>query len=285
MNHFPFLHCVTLCIVYRTRAVQAGQWQMSLFFPPNRETSVVPVVGRILRGQITLSVSFASPFGPCSPPGLGMDRTVSNVCVLLVVQKVAFYYRLSIVSSASFEEPKKIKKEKCSYCLSLPPLTRPQGQPHYTVMRSEVIQYKVETKTLFSEKHKRLAERSGGGGGGDSRFRRIPSRDQRRLCTGRSLRGSTIRHRSKHTDTHTLLFFHSSNWCRWSQPWNIWKFGLRQEGQGYTDGWDCKGSQAVSTISQPSTTGDKVRRMCRATIFFQALFNNWANPSGEGHEM
>lgn len=65
----------------------------------------------------------------------------------------------SNISSASFEEGK--KKTKRKNCLiasrSLPSLTGPQGQPHYTVVKSEVIQYKVKTKT-FSKKHKRLVE-------------------------------------------------------------------------------------------------------------------------------
>lgn len=51
----------------------------------------------------------------------------------------------------SKREKEKNKREKSACCLvasrSLPFLTGPQEQPHYTVVWSEVIQYKVETKT------------------------------------------------------------------------------------------------------------------------------------------
>ena len=39
--------------------------------------------------------------------------------------------------------------------------TGPQEQPHYTVVKSEVIQHKVDTKSLFFEKYKCSVERRG----------------------------------------------------------------------------------------------------------------------------
>lgn len=157
-------------------------WKM-LF--PNRESSVVFVVGRMFPGANPMSTESTSSTGPYSPSSLGMDRTVSNVSVLPVVQKVAFSFHSGgqhYFQYVIWRGKKEKEKEKVPIALwSLPSLTDPQGQSHYTVVRSEVIQYKVKKK----EK-------------GDSSFR-IPSRDQRRLRTGWCLRGSTVEHRSIHT--------------------------------------------------------------------------------------
>lgn len=105
--------------------------------------------GGIFHRQISLSS------GPRSPL---RQRTDQTVCILLVVQKVAFSLHRrapvsSIISSASFREEKKrrIKKEKVPIALkSLPSVTVSlrRATSHGCEERSDPTQNK-ETKSLF----------------------------------------------------------------------------------------------------------------------------------------
>lgn len=125
-----------------------------------------------------------------------MDGTVSNVCILPVVQKVATLVA-SIISSTSIEDrEKKIKiKGKSAYCLKVPylPWRVARGSP--ITQWSYPIQGGNKDSIFWILQMLSRTERT------DSSFRRIPSRDQRRPCTGRCLRGTEA-------NTHPLVLSH-----------------------------------------------------------------------------
>lgn len=131
----------------------------------------------------------------------------------------------SIISSASFREGKEENKKEIGPITSrsLPSVTGPLEQPHYTAVRSEVIQCKAEMKRFWMERR-------------HGRLRRIPSE----VRGGCAVRGSTIWRGSKQScsftlNPQTMRFLISSSWGGWSHPWLVCRSCLSHKGLVCTD--------------------------------------------------
>lgn len=114
-------------------------------------------------------------------------------------------------------------KGKCAYCLKVPTFpdwSQGTATLHSCEEWSDPIQGRNKESTFWKIQMLSWAEKS------DSSFRRVLSRDQRRLCTGRCLVDSTIMKKQEENKT----FLKSSRWGRWSQTWHYCRLGLRQEG-------------------------------------------------------
>lgn len=94
-------------------------------------------------GRITPS---ACSSGPRSPQGWTGTFPMFAYCQLCRKSPSPSTLVASFISSASFEEGGNKREKAPIASRSLPPPTGPKGQPHYTVVRSEVIEYKVERK-------------------------------------------------------------------------------------------------------------------------------------------
>lgn len=111
----------------------------------------------------------------------------------------------------SKREKKKNKRKKCLLAQGpYLPLPVPQGQPHYTVVRSEVIQYKAETKPLFLKNTTVQSNRE--------KREQFQKNSIKRPMEAVRWDMSERQHYEAQRQTHTL-FFHTGP-CRW---WDFWK--------------------------------------------------------------
>lgn len=123
--------------------------QMSPLVPPPRDICCLRCREDISRGKSHWGLSPPCPLGPALRQVSGRTGLFPMYAYCQWCKKVAFsfhsggqHYFQCVIGR------EKREKEKNLPIASRSP-TGPQEQPHYTVVRSEVIQYKVEIKTLF----------------------------------------------------------------------------------------------------------------------------------------
>lgn len=203
---------------------------------PNRETSVVFVVGRIFpeanhtEGWVRLVLwallSVKSREGRDSFQCLRIASGAESRLLLPLCWPALFPVRHS-------ERVKRKIKRNWAYCLKVP--TFRDWSPGAAILHSceewsDPIQGGHKDSIFWTERR-------------HGSLRRIPSETR----GGCALGGSAIWRGSKQScsftlNPQTMRFLISSSWGGWSQPWLVCRSGLRQEGSGCTDAdWrDCE---------------------------------------------